>query len=92
LWSPGCPGTHSIDQTGLKRSTCLCLLSAGIKGVTTLSGIVEFLDGRLRMGKLEKILKKKKQKQYLGFGQMAQGRKTGPSFISSVHRASHDHL
>jgi hypothetical protein len=29
LCSPGCPGTHSVDQVGLKltRSACLCLLS-----------------------------------------------------------------
>ena len=35
LFSPGCPGTHSVDQAGLKfkRSACLCLSSAGIKGV-----------------------------------------------------------
>ncbi|GAB1295127.1 E3 SUMO-protein ligase RanBP2 [Apodemus speciosus] len=33
LCSPGCPGTHSVDQAGLelKRSTCLCLPSAEIK-------------------------------------------------------------
>jgi hypothetical protein len=33
LCSPGCPGTCSVDQAGLKlkRSTCLCLPSAGIK-------------------------------------------------------------
>ena len=33
--NPGYPGTHSVDQTGLKlkRSTCLCLLSSGIKGL-----------------------------------------------------------
>jgi hypothetical protein len=28
---PGCPGTHSVQQAGL-RLLCLCLLSAGIKG------------------------------------------------------------
>ncbi|GAB1296005.1 Glutamine--fructose-6-phosphate aminotransferase [Apodemus speciosus] len=35
LCSPGCPGTHSVDQAGLelKKSACLCLPSAGIKGV-----------------------------------------------------------
>jgi hypothetical protein len=35
LCSPGCPGTHSVDQAGLKlkRSTCLCLPSSVIKGV-----------------------------------------------------------
>jgi hypothetical protein len=35
LCSLGCPGTHSVDQAGLelKRSTCLCLPSAVIKGV-----------------------------------------------------------
>ncbi|GAB1295160.1 Neuropeptide FF receptor 1 [Apodemus speciosus] len=35
LYSPGCPGTHSVDQAGLKlkKSTCLCLPSAGIEGV-----------------------------------------------------------
>jgi hypothetical protein len=32
LCSFGCPGTHSVDHTGLK-STCLCLPSAGIKGL-----------------------------------------------------------
>ena len=30
LHSPGCPGTHSVNQAGL---ACLCLPSAGIKGV-----------------------------------------------------------
>jgi hypothetical protein len=35
LCSPGCPGSHSVGQAGLelKRSTCLCLPSAGNKGV-----------------------------------------------------------
>jgi hypothetical protein len=33
LYSPGCPGTHSVDQAGLKLTEiiCLCLPSAGIK-------------------------------------------------------------
>jgi hypothetical protein len=32
---PGSPGTHSVDQAGLDlRSACLCLSSAGIKGVS----------------------------------------------------------
>jgi hypothetical protein len=33
--SPGCPGTHSVDQAGLelKRFSCLCFPSAGSKGV-----------------------------------------------------------
>jgi hypothetical protein len=36
LCSPGCPGTHSVDQAGLElRSTCLCLPSAEIKVATT---------------------------------------------------------
>jgi hypothetical protein len=36
LYSPGCPGTHSVDQAGLdlKKSACLCLTNAGIKGVS----------------------------------------------------------
>ena len=38
LYSPGCPGTHSVDQADLKRKTsacpCPCLLSAEIKGVS----------------------------------------------------------
>ncbi|GAB1298665.1 Protein RFT1 homolog [Apodemus speciosus] len=35
LCSPGCPGTHSVDQAGLElqKSTCLCLPSAGITGM-----------------------------------------------------------
>jgi hypothetical protein len=35
LCSPGCPGTHFVDQAGLwtQKSACLCLPSAGIKGV-----------------------------------------------------------
>jgi hypothetical protein len=35
LCSPGCPGTHFVDQAGLEtqKSACLCLPSAGIKGV-----------------------------------------------------------
>ena len=32
LCSPFCPSTHSVDQAGLEP-VCLCLLSAGIKGV-----------------------------------------------------------
>ena len=33
--SPGCPGACSVDQAGFKfkRSPCLCLFRAGIKGV-----------------------------------------------------------
>jgi hypothetical protein len=31
LCSPGCPGTHFIDQT--QKSACLCLPSARIKGM-----------------------------------------------------------
>jgi hypothetical protein len=31
---PGCPGPHSVDQAGLtQKSDCLCLPSAGIRGV-----------------------------------------------------------
>ena len=34
LCSLGCPGTHSVDQAAqTQRSACLCLPSAGIKGV-----------------------------------------------------------
>jgi hypothetical protein len=35
LCSPGCPGTHSVDQAGprTQRFACLCLSSAGIKGM-----------------------------------------------------------
>jgi hypothetical protein len=35
LCSPGCPGTCLVDQAGprTQRSACLCLPSAGIKGV-----------------------------------------------------------
>jgi hypothetical protein len=35
LCSRSCPGTHSVNQAGLKlrAPTGLCLLSAGIKGV-----------------------------------------------------------
>ena len=35
LCSPGCPETGSVDEAGLelKSSACLCLSSAGIKGV-----------------------------------------------------------
>ena len=35
LCSPGCPGTHSVEQAGLKlkSSACLYLPSAGVKGV-----------------------------------------------------------
>ena len=34
LCSPGCPGTHSVDQAGLElRDDCLCLSFAGITGV-----------------------------------------------------------
>ncbi|GAB1302908.1 H/ACA ribonucleoprotein complex subunit DKC1 [Apodemus speciosus] len=40
LYSPDCPGTHSVDQAGLElKSDCLCLPSAGIKGaLETLTG------------------------------------------------------
>jgi hypothetical protein len=34
LCSPGCPGTHSVDQASLElKSACLCLPSAGITGL-----------------------------------------------------------
>ncbi|GAB1285682.1 Cyclic AMP-dependent transcription factor ATF-6 alpha [Apodemus speciosus] len=35
LCSPGCPGTHSVDQAGLElqKSACLCLPSAGTKDI-----------------------------------------------------------
>jgi hypothetical protein len=33
LCSHGCPGTHSVDQAGLELKCCLCLPSAGIKGM-----------------------------------------------------------
>jgi hypothetical protein len=35
LCTPDCPGTHSVDQAGLRtqKSACLCLPSAGIKGM-----------------------------------------------------------
>ncbi|GAB1289500.1 DnaJ homolog subfamily B member 6 [Apodemus speciosus] len=34
LCSPGCPGSHSVDQAGLElRNSCLCFRSAGLKGV-----------------------------------------------------------
>jgi hypothetical protein len=35
LCSSGCPGTHFVDQAWprIQKSACLCLLSAGIKGV-----------------------------------------------------------
>ena len=34
LCRSGYPGTHSVDQAGLKLiATCLCLPSSGIKGV-----------------------------------------------------------
>jgi hypothetical protein len=33
LCSPGCPGTHSVDQAGLKLKIRLPLPTAGIKGV-----------------------------------------------------------
>ena len=35
LYIPGCPGTHFVDQAGLelRNPACLCLPSAGIKGV-----------------------------------------------------------
>ena len=38
LCSPGCAETHSVKQAGckLKRFTCLCSQSAGIKGVLTM--------------------------------------------------------
>jgi hypothetical protein len=42
--SPGCPGTHSIGQDGLKPVfTCLCFLSAGIKACTTITGLINFV-------------------------------------------------
>jgi hypothetical protein len=33
LYSPGCPGTHSVDQAGLQKSAFLCLPSVWIKGI-----------------------------------------------------------
>jgi hypothetical protein len=32
LYSPGCPGTHSVDQSGRTQKSA-CLPSAGTKGV-----------------------------------------------------------
>ena len=40
LFSPGCLGTHFVDQAGLQFRDLpagLCLLSAGIQGVTFIS-------------------------------------------------------
>jgi hypothetical protein len=34
--TPDCPGTLYVDQVGIQRSTCLCLLSAEIKVVCQL--------------------------------------------------------
>jgi hypothetical protein len=41
LCSPGCPGAHFVDQTGLelRKSDCLCLPSAGIKGLRHHTGL-----------------------------------------------------
>ena len=33
LCNPGCPGTHSVDRPQTQKPTCLCLPSAGIKGM-----------------------------------------------------------
>jgi hypothetical protein len=33
LCSPGCPGTHSVDQAGLELSLLSLPLEAGIKGL-----------------------------------------------------------
>lgn len=34
LCRPSCPGTHFIDYAGLRRSSCLCLSSVDIKGMS----------------------------------------------------------
>ncbi|GAB1302587.1 DENN domain-containing protein 10 [Apodemus speciosus] len=39
LCSPGCPGTHSVEQAGLRTQKSTCLPSAGIKGY--IAGFVE---------------------------------------------------
>ena len=55
LCSPGCPTTQLIDQAGPKlRSACLCVPSAGIKGVPLL--IVErcYFNTNLVVRTLEK--------------------------------------
>jgi len=41
LYSPWCPGTHSVDQVGLKlkRSSCLCLKAWASTALTSLCNI-----------------------------------------------------
>jgi hypothetical protein len=46
LYSPGCPGTHSVDQSGwpqTQKSACLCLPRAGIKGMRHHARLFNFL-------------------------------------------------
>jgi hypothetical protein len=49
LCSPGCPGTHFVDQAGLKLrnlpASASCLPSAGIEGVCHQAQLAVGLDG-----------------------------------------------
>jgi hypothetical protein len=53
LYSPGYPGTHSVDQTGLE----LCLPSAGIKGMPLPPLPGDFLTEINRAGSWTKLFK-----------------------------------
>jgi hypothetical protein len=50
LYSPGCPGTHSVDQVGLKLRNLSASASRvlGLKARATMpGGTVTFIDGTL---------------------------------------------
>ena len=48
----GYPGTHFVDQVGLEftESTCLCVLSAGIKAGPTTAHLYLSFSLRLKVG------------------------------------------
>lgn len=74
LWSPGCPGTHDVEQAVLdQRSSCLCLLSATFPSVfafLTITFNMYFLniDAYLRyhLGRMREHKEERKPESSLG--------------------------
>jgi hypothetical protein len=55
LYNPGCPRTHYVDQAGLQKSTCLCFLSARIKGMHHYSKSGFLKNKKERKGKKKNV-------------------------------------
>ena len=58
LCSPDCPGTHFVDRLASNslKSNCLCLLSAGIKGCSTIAQWNFFIQYILILSSFPKLL------------------------------------